>query len=29
LQSVRLDRSWLVVDGLVTELWPEAVPRTP
>jgi ATPase subunit of ABC transporter with duplicated ATPase domains len=29
LQSVRLDRSWLVDDGLVTELWPEAVPRTP
>ena len=29
LQSVRLDRSWLVDDGHVTELWPEAVPRTP
>jgi ATPase subunit of ABC transporter with duplicated ATPase domains len=27
LQNVRLDRSWLVDNGQVAELWPEVVPR--
>jgi len=27
LQNVLLDRSWLVDNGHVAELWPEVVPR--